>query len=103
MRSAYVAFGVGLALLLCSVAHAQVGAPQINPGTIQNDFDRQRERFEHQEQTPKQQGPGVVGPEREKNPALQPGGPKFLLRRVRLDSSKFLTAEELKTITEKYV
>ena len=94
--------GVGLALLCSVSARAQL-APQINPGAIQNDIDRQRRQLEQQSQPPKLQGPGVVGGEREKTPTLKPGGPKFLLRKVQFDPSKFITPEELDEIAQKYV
>lgn len=103
MRRVRVALGVGLAALLCNASVRAQLAPQINPGAIQNDIDRQRQQFEQQSQPPKLQGPGVVGGEREKPAILKPGGPKFLLRKVQFDSSKFITPEELDEIAKKYV
>src|SRR5258708_12186548 len=97
-----VAIGCGVASLLCASAHAQV-APQINPGVIQNDVNRQRQQFEQQSETPKLQGPGVVGGERGKTPKLKPGGPKFKLRKLEFDPSKFLTPQGLDKLPTKYV
>jgi hemolysin activation/secretion protein len=93
----------GFALLWSSAVRAQVPAAGVNPGAIQTDIDRQRQQFEQGQQPPRQQGPAVIGPEREKSQALKPGGPKFRLRRLKFDHSKFLTKEELKTIGAKYV
>ena len=101
MRRA-VGIGLGFASLLCTPVHAQV-APQINPGVIQNDIERQQRQFEQQSQTPKLRGPAVIGGEREKTPLLKPGGPKFKLKKVEFDSSKFLSPEELEAIARKYV
>ena len=101
MRRA-VAIGVGLVVLPIASARAQ-GVPQINPGVIQNDINRQQQQFEQQSQPPKLQGPAVVGGEREKTTPLKPGGPKFKLRRIEFDPSKFLTPEELGRIAGKYV
>jgi hemolysin activation/secretion protein len=98
-------FGLMLALVLASVsvtaAHAQ--ATQINPGSIQNDINRQQQRFEQQQQTPRQQGPAVIGPVGPKSGTAKPGGPTFVLRKVVFDQSKFLTPEELDAIAARYV
>ncbi|MBR1249205.1 ShlB/FhaC/HecB family hemolysin secretion/activation protein [Bradyrhizobium sp. AUGA SZCCT0169] len=102
MRRQAIALGIGLALLCNASARAQL-APQVNPGAIQTDIDRQRQQLERQSQPPKLQGPGVVGGEREKTQTLKPGGPKFLLRKLELDSSKFITPEELDEIAKKYI
>jgi hemolysin activation/secretion protein len=101
MRRA-VGIGLGFASLLCTSVHAQV-VPQINPGVIQNDIERQQRQFEQRSQTPKIRGPAVIGGEREKTPLLKPGGPKFKLKKVEFDSSKFLSPEELEAIAKKYV
>src|SRR6187455_240673 len=99
MRRQAIALGIGLALLCNASARAQL-APQVNPGAIQTDIDRQRQQLERQSQPPKLQGPGVVGGEREKTQTLKPGGPKFLLRKLEFDSSKFITPEELDEIAK---
>lgn len=91
----------GALALPYSLAQAQVG-PAPNPGAIQNDIERQLRQFE-QQRPPKQQGPAVVGPQREKPEKGQPGGPKFKLRKVRFDKSKFLSREELNAIAAKYI
>jgi hemolysin activation/secretion protein len=88
---------------LCSVARAQVPPPQVNPGIIQEDVDRQRRRIEQQQQVPKQQGPAVVGPQRAPVITIPGGGDRFLLRKVTFDESKFITKEELDAIASKYV
>lgn len=87
--------------LASSAAHAQVNAGQTNPGAIQQGIQRQENQF--QQQIPGAVGPGVVGPKQEKAPAIQHVGPKFLLRKVTFDSSKFLTPKELNDIASKYV
>jgi hemolysin activation/secretion protein len=86
-----------------SLAHAQVGAPpaNINPGAIQQGIEQQRQQFE-QQPVPKLKGPAVIGPGREKPPAAS-GGPKFHLKKVKFDRSKFLSREELNAIAAKYV
>jgi hemolysin activation/secretion protein len=102
MRSWLIA--LGFVALLCAPAHAQVGnLPQINPGAIQNDIDRQQRQIEQQSETPKLRGPAVIGGEREKNPVLKPGGPKFKLRKIQFDPSKFISPEELDALAGKYV
>lgn len=77
--------------------------PSINPGVIQNDIDRQRRQLERQSAPPKLTGPAVIGGEREKSQLLKPGGPKFRLRKVEFDASKFITPAELDEIAKKYV
>jgi riboflavin biosynthesis pyrimidine reductase len=101
MRGLGVALGVGLALLASASARAQIQS--INPGVIQNDIDRQRQQLEQQSAPPKLQGPAVIGGEREKPGILKPGGPKFRLRKIEFDSSKFITPEELDEIAKKYI
>ncbi|MCS3725068.1 hemolysin activation/secretion protein [Bradyrhizobium betae] len=91
--------GVGIAA--CCIASAR--AQSINPGVIQNDVDRQRRQLEQQSAPPKLTGPAVIGGEREKSQLLKPGGPKFRLRRVEFDASKFITPAELDEIARKYV
>ena len=99
MRIWGAALGVGLAA--CCIASAR--AQSINPGVIQNDIDRQRRQLEQQSAPPKLTGPAVIGGEREKSQLLKPGGPKFRLRKVEFDSSKFITPAELDEIAKKYV
>ncbi|MCD9105787.1 ShlB/FhaC/HecB family hemolysin secretion/activation protein [Bradyrhizobium japonicum] len=99
MRIWGAALGVGIAA--CCIASAR--AQSINPGVIQNDIDRQRRQLEQQSAPPKLTGPAVIGGEREKSQLLKPGGPKFRLRKVEFDSSKFITPAELDEIAKKYV
>ncbi|MGX0960974.1 hemolysin activation/secretion protein [Bradyrhizobium japonicum] len=99
MRIWGAALGVGLAA--CCIASAR--AQSINPGVIQNDIDRQRRQLEQQSAPPKLTGPAVIGGEREKSQLQKPGGPKFRLRKVEFDSSKFITPAELDEIAKKYV
>jgi hemolysin activation/secretion protein len=101
MRVLRAALGVGLAASCIVQARAQV--PSINPGVIQQDVDRQRRQLEQQSAPPKLNGPAVIGGEREKSPLLKPGGPKFRLRKVAFDTSKFITPAELDEIAKKYV
>ncbi|UEM16079.1 BamA/TamA family outer membrane protein [Bradyrhizobium barranii subsp. barranii] len=101
MRIWGAALGVGLAA--CCVAPSRAQVPSINPGVIQNDVDRQRRQLEQQSAPPKLSGPAVIGGEREKSQLLKPGGPKFRLRKVEFDSSKFITPAELDEIAKKYV
>lgn len=102
MRMACLALSVGLVSVAVPIARAQV-PPQANPGLIDSDVERQRRRIEQQQQPPKQQGPAVVGPQRAPAVTIPGGGPRFLLRRVRFDNSKFITPEELQAIASKYV
>jgi hemolysin activation/secretion protein len=92
---------IACVLLTSSPAQAQSNAGQTNPGAIQQGIGRQQNQFEQQNPAPL--GPGVVAPGREKPPAVKPGGPKFLLRKVTFDKSKFLTPQELNNIASKYV
>lgn len=101
MRIWGAALGIGLAASWIAPARAQV--PSINPGVIQNDVDRQRRQLEQQSAPPKLNGPAVIGGEREKSQLLKPGGPKFRLRKVEFDASKFITPAELDEIAKKYV
>jgi hemolysin activation/secretion protein len=92
-----------LSLVLCTPALAQVTPPpQTIPGgnTIEN--QRQLERIERQQQRPAQEGPSVVAPARPRDNILKPGGPRFLLKRLVFDESKFLTSEELDPIAAEY-
>ncbi|MFA6266997.1 MAG: ShlB/FhaC/HecB family hemolysin secretion/activation protein [Pseudolabrys sp.] len=102
MRRASVCVGFVLASLIAVSARAQV-SPQVNPGIINQDVERQRQRIEQQQQTPKQQGPSVVGPARGPAVQLPGGGQTFLLRKVVFDKSKFITPEELDAVAQKYV
>jgi hemolysin activation/secretion protein len=99
MRILRGALAVGLAASCIAFARAQ----SINPGVIQNDVDRQRRQLEQQSAPPKLGGPAVIGGEREKSRLLKPGGPKFRLRKVTFDESKFITPAELDEIARKYV
>src|SRR3954468_10849073 len=101
MRIWGAALGIGLAASWIAPARAQV--PSINPGVIQNDVDRQRRQLEQQSAPPKLNGPAVIGGEREKSQLLKPGGPKFRLRKVEFDASKFITSAEIDEIAKKYV
>jgi hemolysin activation/secretion protein len=101
MRIWGAALGLGLAASCIVPARAQI--PSINPGVIQNDVDRQRRQLEQQSAPPKLNGPAVIGGEREKSQLLKPGGPKFRLRKVEFDASKFITPAELDEIAKKYV
>ncbi|PSO18232.1 ShlB/FhaC/HecB family hemolysin secretion/activation protein [Bradyrhizobium sp. MOS003] len=99
MRILGASLGIGLAACCIASAHAQ----SINPGVIQNDVDRQRRQLEQQSAPPKLTGPAVIGGEREKSQLLKPGGPKFRLRKVTFDESKFITPAELDEIAKRYV
>ncbi|MET4309142.1 ShlB/FhaC/HecB family hemolysin secretion/activation protein [Bradyrhizobium sp. RT4b] len=101
MRIWGAALGVGLAA--CCIAPSRAQVPSINPGVIQNDVDRQRRQLERQSAPPKLTGPAVIGGEREKSQLLKPGGPKFRLRKVEFDASKFITPAKLDEIAKKYV
>lgn len=103
MRWVSLGLGLVLASLLASFARAQVPTPQVNPGIIEGDIQRQRQRFEQQQQVPKQQGPSVVGPQRAPAVTIPGGGDRFLLRKVVFDQSKFITPEELNAVAAKYV
>ncbi|MDA9449840.1 MULTISPECIES: ShlB/FhaC/HecB family hemolysin secretion/activation protein [Bradyrhizobium] len=95
--------GASLAIGLAACCIASARAQSINPGVIQNDVDRQRRQLEQQSAPPKLTGPAVIGGEREKSQLLKPGGPKFRLRKVTFDESKFITPAELDEIAKRYV
>ena len=87
-----------------SAAMAQVPPATTVPGGVEQEQQRQQRRLEQQTQTPKQQGPAVIGPGRGPTELLKPGGPKFRLRGVRFDgTSKFLSREELDAVVAPYV
>lgn len=88
---------------MASIARAQVPPPQVNPGVIQNDIERQRRQIEQQDQTPKQLGPAVIGPQRAPTVVGPGGGARFVLRRLVFDTSKFITPDELSAVASKYV
>jgi hemolysin activation/secretion protein len=93
-----------LLALMRAPAMAQVQPPpQINPGLIENDIERQRRRIEQQQQVPKQGGPAVVGPQRSSPVIVPGGGQRFRLRAVGFDKSKFITQEELNAVAAKYI
>lgn len=96
-------FALLVGFAIASIAPVRAQISQVNPGVIQNDIERQQRQFEQQAAPPKLQGPGVVGGQRETSPLLRPGGPKFLLRKVRFEPSHFLTPQELDGIAKKYV
>ncbi|MBS0246214.1 MAG: ShlB/FhaC/HecB family hemolysin secretion/activation protein [Proteobacteria bacterium] len=102
MWRAAVSIGLMAASLIAGPVRAQV-SPQVNPGVINQDIERQRQRLEQQQQAPKQQGPSVVGPGRAPAVLVPGGGQTFLLRKVVFDSSKFITSEELNAVAAKYV
>jgi hemolysin activation/secretion protein len=102
MRLSPLTFGLTVALLFAAQVHAQT-PPQVNPGLINQDIERQRQRLEQQAAPPKQQGPSVVGPQRAPAIKIPGGGQTFLLRKVVFDKSKFISDEELQAIAAKYV
>lgn len=102
MRRGTLCIGLFLVALTAVSARGQV-APQVNPGIINQDIERQRQRIEQQDQAPKQQGPSVVGPARGPAVQLPGGGQTFVLRRVVFEPSKFISPEELDAIAAKYV
>lgn len=102
MRRRLLVFCVGFLAVMRSVAMAQT-PPQTNPGLIERDVERQRRQIEQQQQTPKQTGPSVVGPQRPSPVVVPGGGQTFLLRAVHFDKSKFISEEELKAVAAKYV
>jgi len=102
MRLAPLTLGLAVVSLFVAQAHAQTSR-QVNPGVINQDIERQRQRFEQQAAPPKQQGPSVIGPQRAPAIKVPGGGQTFLLRKVVFDKSKFITDEELQAIAAKYV
>jgi hemolysin activation/secretion protein len=102
MRLAPLILGLAVASVIGALAHAQT-SPQVNPGVINQDIERQRQRFERQAAPPKQQGPSVIGPQRAPAVTIPGGGQTFVLRKVVFDKSKFITEEELQAIAAKYV
>ena len=85
------------------VAPLSAQAQTANPGQIDNEIRRQQEQIERQTQPRKFDGNAVVAPSRESQTQLRPGGPRFPLKDVTFNESKFLTAEELAAIKSKYV
>jgi hemolysin activation/secretion protein len=103
LRWVAASIATGVVVVSATAARAQVLPPQVNPGIIESDVERQRRRIEQQEQTSKQQGPAVIGPARAPTIVIPGGGPRFLLRRVEFDGSRFISAGELDAIAAKYV
>lgn len=103
MKRLTASLAAAVALLSSPPARAQVPPPQVNPGIIDSDIERQRQRIEQQQQAPRQQGQPVVAPGRAPAVVIPGGGPRFLLRRVEFDASKFITPEELNAIAAKYI
>jgi len=103
MKRLTASLAAAMALLSSPSARAQVPPPQVNPGIINNDIERQRRQIEQQQQAPRQSGQPVVAPGRAPAVVIPGGGPRFLLRRVEFETSKFITPEELNAIAAKYV
>jgi len=103
MKRLTLSFAAAMALLSTPSARAQVPPPQVNPGIIDSDIERQRQRIEQQQQAPRQSGRPVVAPGRAPAVVIPGGGPRFLLRRVEFETSKFITPDELNAIAAKYV
>ncbi|MGN6461243.1 MAG: POTRA domain-containing protein, partial [Pseudolabrys sp.] len=103
MKRLTASLAAAVALLSSPPARAQVPPPQVNPGIIDSDVERQRQRIEQQQQAPRQQGQPVVAPGRAPAVVIPGGGPRFLLRRVEFETSKFITPEELNAVAAKYV
>ena len=90
-------------LVSCAIAPLSAQAQTANPGQIDNEIRRQQEQIERQTQPRKFDGNAVVAPSRESQSQLRPGGPRFKLKDVTFNESKFLTVEELAAIKSKYV
>jgi hemolysin activation/secretion protein len=103
-KAARVLFG--LALLAPASAWGQAVPPQINPGAIGNENQRQQQQLENREPQPQiaPQNAPVTGPA-----APQPGGTtagpavNFVLNGVTFDHSQFLTQEQLDTVAKAYL
>lgn len=102
MRTTVLTLSLAIATLFVAQAHAQT-SPQVNPGVINQDIERQRQRLEQQAAPPKQQGPSVIGPQRAPAIKVPGGGQTFVLRKVEFDKSKFISDEELAAIAAKYI
>lgn len=102
MRFAPFTIGLAVATLFVAQARAQT-SPQVNPGVINQDIERQRQRLEQQAAPPKQKGPSVIGPQRAPAIKVPGGGATFLLRKVVFEKSKFISDDELQKIAAKYV
>jgi hemolysin activation/secretion protein len=99
--AAFLAF-VASAALFSSIASGQTPPPaSVNPGAISNQNQQNREQLEQQNALP--QGPAVLAPPAYQSPVGAPGGPTFVLRGVTVDSSQFLSRQEIDAITRKYV
>lgn len=108
LRPARVLLRLAAALLAALAAAAPLAPalaqapPQVIQGGNEQELRRQLERIEREQRRPEQQGPAVVAPSRRPDDVLKPGGPKFLLKKLEFDDSKFLSKEELEALAGQY-
>lgn len=76
-------------------------APQIDPGLINKQNQRNQLQLE-QQTAPVLQGPAVVVPKNNPAAIVAPGGATFVLKAVIFDGSKFLGPEELEAVAARY-
>jgi hemolysin activation/secretion protein len=76
-------------------------APQVNPGLVTNQNERNRQQIEQQNALP--QGPAVVTAPRAPTQIGKPGGPTFVVRDIVFDTSQFIAPQELDAIKARYV
>ncbi len=83
----------------------QVVTPQINPGTLSDEADRQRLRLEQQHISPlKPQDDPLSGPELNFPKRYRPGqGPHFQLNGVTFDASALLKPAQLADVAKRFV
>src|ERR1700744_5445527 len=95
-----------LAILAPVSALAQAVPPQINPGAIGNENQRQQQQLENQQPQPQiaPQTAPVIGPAQQK-PGAAGAAPavNFLLSGVTFDHSQFLTQDQLDAVARPYI
>jgi len=97
--------GVLVSASLGTSVHAQTPAlpPQVNPGALNNENQRQQQQLQQQQPIPTIEGPLITGPQRP--PAQGPSGasPTFVLKEVHFDKSQFLSDSDLAAIAQAYI
>ncbi len=97
---------VCLAFLARASAFAQAVPPQINPGAIGNENQRQQQQLENRQPQPQiaPQNAPVTGPEAPRAGTAAAGpAVNFTLNGVTFDRSRFLTQEQLDTVARPYI
>ena len=105
-RRALAALAAASLLAAAAPARAQAlppqVAPQIDPGLINRQNQRNESQILEQTRTP-DLGPAVLSGPSQPGTLAAPGGPTFLLKKVAFDPSTFLTRQELDAIAAPYL